>query len=132
MVTALRESSLAVATGAVLVPVPLYVQRQRVRGYNHSALLARHIGQALELPVDERTLRRVRNTEQQARIRDDATRQANVRGAFKADPRCANAAQIILVDDVFTTGATLRECALALKAAGAQAVAALTLARARD
>lgn len=133
MVEALRYSQFTTSAGAtLLVPVPMHPRRQRERGYNHSALLAHHIGQVLHLPVDERALQRVRNTEQQARLDDPEARRANVHGAFKANSRRANAGQIILIDDIFTTGATLRECALALRVTGVQDVAALTLARARD
>lgn len=115
----------------VLVPVPLHPRRERERGYNQSTLLARRLGAQLGYAVAPRALRRVRNTAQQAQIADDAQRQANVQGAFVADPRLVNAKPILLVDDVYTTGATLRACAEALYAAGAAQVSALTLARAR-
>ncbi|MCS7325040.1 MAG: ComF family protein [Thermoflexales bacterium] len=116
----------------VLVPVPLHPRRQRERGYNQSELLAKALSASLGFAVARQALRRTRHTAQQAQLADDAQRQANVHGAFAANPRAVYAKPILLVDDVYTTGATLSACAEALLAAGASQVAALTLARARN
>lgn len=112
----------------VVVPVPLHKVRQRERGYNQSERLARAVAARLNLPVDPRALVRARQTAQQAQLDRDA-RLKNVKDAFRAEARAAGK-RILLIDDVFTTGATLSECASALYAAGAAAVAALTAARA--
>lgn len=116
----------------VLAPVPLHPTRQRERGFNQSELLARHISRALGIPEHARALARTRRTKQQAQLSADAheARQQNVRGAFTAAPQLVNGKQIVLIDDVLTTGATLCECANALYRAGALHVTALTLARA--
>jgi ComF family protein len=113
----------------VIVPVPLHPRRTRERGYNQSELLARHLGELVGVPVDGRVLRRVRHTDQQAHL-GAAERKINVRGAFDATCERSSGKHIVLVDDVFTTGATLGECATALLNAGAQGVSAVTLARA--
>ncbi len=112
----------------VLAPVPLHPRRRRERGYNQSELLAHRLSALCGTPVDPRLLRRVRYTEQQALLRGDQRRR-NVQGAFEAAPG-ARGKRVALVDDVFTTGSTLVECALALLGAGASGVYALTLARA--
>ncbi len=131
MVHAWRTSSPPIAP-TVLVPVPLHSRRERERGYNQSLLLANDVGRALALPVQPRALRRVRHTEKQAQLESDiAVRLANVRDAFAAEARIVRGQRVMLVDDVFTTGATLVACAAALRVAGAAEVIALTLARAR-
>ena len=111
-----------------LVPAPLHPRRLRSRGYNQSALLAREIGDRLNLPVREDLLVRVRNTRPQVETQSPQERRDNVAGSFecRADATGLNA---LLIDDVATTGSTLSECATALKAAGAVRVYALTLGR---
>lgn len=113
----------------VVAPVPLHRARERARGYNQSERLARVVARELDRPLDRNALRRERATDQQAQL-DRAARQINVRGAFSARAARVMNRRVLLIDDVYTTGATLRECAAALYAAGAADVAALTLARA--
>lgn len=111
----------------VIVPVALHPRRERARGFNQAERLARPLGEALALPVEPRLLARVRHTAQQVRQPDRAARHANMDGAFDARAgvrgRC-----VLLVDDVTTTGATLRACAAALHEAGATSVQAVTFA----
>jgi len=113
----------------LVAPVPLYGRRQRVRGYNQSALLAREISRLAGLPLAERALRRRRDTPPQARTADAEARRRNVAEAFVADPRRVKGRRVLVIDDVMTTGATLDACARALRQAGAASVCALTFAR---
>ena len=110
-----------------VVPVPMHPTRQRLRGYNHSERLARSLAGEIGLTVDNRILRRVRNTHPQVGFEREE-RLTNLAHAFEADaPSCAGKT-FLLIDDVSTTGSTLHECALALKSAGAKEVYGLTLA----
>ncbi|MBV9852891.1 MAG: ComF family protein [Armatimonadetes bacterium] len=111
-----------------LLPVPMHPIRRRLRGYNQSERLARVLARDLGLPLEVKSLIRTRATRPQVGLTGDARRH-NLRGAF-AVPRPAKVAgrTLLLVDDVVTTGSTLSECAAILKAAGAKAVYALTLA----
>ena len=116
-------------TGADCVTcVPMHPKRQVRRGYNHAALLARELSARVGIPFVE-LLERVRDTPQQAKLEDDA-RRANVSGAFRA-LNAARGRRVLLVGDVCTTGSTATACALALRAAGAEAVYLVCYARAR-
>jgi len=112
----------------VVVPVPLFPRRQRVRGYNQSALLAGALARRMGLSTDGRTLVRLRNTASQAETRNVDERRVNVRDAFECRGGQMAGKQVLLVDDVSTTGATLDACAQALLKAGVASVWALTFA----
>ena len=114
----------------VIVPVPLHTRRLRERGYNQAALLARELGKGVDLPVLERALIRVRDTPPQVDLSAEE-RKANVREAFHCPDGRLAGKSVLLVDDVYTTGATLEACGLALRQRGVRTVWALTLARAR-
>ncbi len=114
---------------SAIVPVPLHGTRKRTRGYNQAELLARYIGEQLQVPVQVRAIERRRRTPQQARTAGAKERQRNVAGAFRGRPGLVEGRSVLLVDDVTTTGATLAECAEALKEAGASQVWAFCFAR---
>lgn len=114
----------------VIVPIPLHPSRQRQRGYNQAALLARELGIHLHCPVVENVLVRVRATPPQVGLGVEA-RRANVSGAFRCLDGRLRGRNVLLVDDVCTTGSTLESACLALKEAGAASVLAYTLAHAR-
>lgn len=110
--------------------IPLHANRQATRGFNQAEVLAREVARALDLPLIDGPLVRLRDTAQQAQQANAKARAENMRGAFgwhgAPPPRT-----ILLVDDVYTTGATMNACAEALCAAGADAVHGLALARSR-
>lgn len=118
------------AASDVVVPVPLHGSRLRSRGYNQAALLAKHIARDLNLPLDPKAARRTRATKPLAQSMDRHERRTIVAGAFTADPARVANRRVLLIDDVVTTGATLDECASALRSAGATSVHALTFVRA--
>jgi ComF family protein len=113
-----------------VVAVPLHPHRQRQRGYNQSALLAGELAAALELPLWDGILRRVKATVPQVDL-DVEERKINVQDAFRCQPGSLAGRSVLLVDDVCTTGATLASACQALKEAGASSVLAYTLARAK-
>jgi ComF family protein len=112
---------------AVVVPTPLYWTRSLARGYNQAELIARGVAETLGLPL-ARNLRRRRSTRPQTGL-DRGARRANLRNAFRwRGPGVAGRAHWLLIDDVFTTGATLDSAARALKRAGVARVTAMVAA----
>ncbi len=114
----------------LIVPVPLHPARARERGFNQAAVLAREMGGLRGIPVETKALKKVRNAPPQTTL-EKAGRRTSVRGAFRAvRPERIRGRTVLLVDDVYTTGSTLRECAAVLAAAGARDVRAITVAQA--
>ena len=113
----------------VVVPMPLHWRRRWKRGFNQSEILARAVAKKRRLPLIDAVLR-VRATAVQAGL-SNSNRRKNVAGAFRV-PRNSKIAgkNVLLIDDVMTTGSTAAACAAALKHAGARSVTLLTLARA--
>ena len=111
----------------LIVPVPLHRRRERERGYNQAALLARELSRRTGLPVAP-ALCRTRDTPSQVATVGTEKRRANIEGAFEcvADMR---GRRVLLMDDVVTTGSTMGACAAPLKAAGASKVWGLAFAR---
>jgi ComF family protein len=119
----------AEAAPGLVVPVPLHRKRLRQRGFNQSQLIAAVLAKKWRLPLEVGNLRRVRWTEPQTSM-DAHERRENVIGAFAVKKgRKVEGQRVLLVDDVFTTGSTLRACAEALTEAGAAEVIAVTVAR---
>jgi ComF family protein len=114
-----------------VVPVPLHPERERERGFNQAAQLARAVAARASLPLDEWSVRRVKHAERRRAGMDARARRETVADAFEVvRPRLIEGGRILLVDDVFTTGATVSACAGALAEAGALEVFVLTVARA--
>ena len=114
---------------SLLLPVPLHIKRLRDRGFNQSLLLAKEMGKKYKLPVNFSLLKRCKFTLTQTGL-NKAEREKNIKGAFVVtDKKKVAGENIILIDDVYTTGATINECAKVLLKAGAQKVAVLTLSR---
>lgn len=111
-----------------VVPVPLHKKRQNWRGFNQSALIAQILAKKLDLKYSD-CLIRTKNTQQQAKLASNM-RHKNVKDAFAICPNYQlPASNYLLIDDVWTTGSTLKECCFVLKKNGAKKVWGLTLAR---
>jgi ComF family protein len=129
LITAAQREPLSLSTR--IVPVPLHPKRQRSRGFNQAAVIAEVLSKGLRLPLDEVSVERVSLTEQYRAGLDAKGRRDTVADAFSVvHPKLIADENILLVDDVFTTGATVSACAAALLAAGAQNVFVLTISRA--
>ncbi len=112
-----------------IVPVPLHPRKQRQREFNQAEYLAKALGKSLNIPVAKRSLRRVKDTPTQTKLSAE-DRARNMRGAFVVrNESVFKGKRLVLLDDVFTTGATLDSCAKVLRGAGAQNVIALAVAR---
>ncbi len=114
-----------------IVPTPLHEKRERERGFNQAAVLGHTLAALSGLPVDEQSLVRVTGTEHHRAGMDSRGRRESVEAAFEVRrQKLIEGERVLLIDDVFTTGATVSACANALRAAGAQEVFVLTVARA--
>lgn len=115
---------------SLILPVPLHLKRLREREFNQSAILAKAIARRFPMPLELMTLKRSVHTEPQVTLGKE-DREANVRGAFEIRvPERLRGERVVLVDDVYTTGSTVKECARILMESHAADVAVLTLARA--
>lgn len=114
-----------------VVPVPLHPRREKTRGFNQASILARALSQDTGLRLDEVSLVRTHHADRHRAGMDGKSRRESVEHAFEVlQPRPIAGEKVLLIDDVFTTGATVSACAEALVAAGAAKVFVLTLARA--
>ena len=113
----------------IIAPVVSHPSRVRKRGYSQAALIALQLGPLLDTPVGEDILRRVRDAPSQLQTASRDDRWTNVQGGFVSDSDLSGM-NVLLVDDLVTTGSTASACASALKKAGAQKVIALSVARA--
>jgi competence protein ComFC len=112
-----------------IIPVPLHPERQRERGFNQAAELGLALARLSHLPFDELSLIRTLHTERHRALMDERARRESVSDAFQvARPRLVEGQHILLVDDVYTTGATVSACAQQLLLAGAESVYVLTAA----
>jgi len=113
-----------------LVPVPLHFYRENWRGFNQAEEMAKEIGKRMEIEV-QNVLKRKKKTKQQSMILDREEREKNVRGVFevkKEFKKLLKGKKVLLVDDVFTSGADMKECTKMLKKAGVMLVWGLALA----
>lgn len=114
----------------IVLPVPLHLKRLRERGFNQSGLMAKEFARCLGLPVSFDTLVRKNWTDPQTRLNRDQ-RHINVKNAFEVcEGEDVKGRRILILDDVYTTGTTLSECARMLRKKGALEVYALTVTRA--
>jgi ComF family protein len=114
----------------LIIPVPLHPERERERGFNQALLLARELTRLSGLPLDEHSVVRRTHTSRHRAGMDAKARRKSVTDAFAVrHPKLVAGRRVLLIDDVFTSGATVSACAAALKDADAAEVFVLTLAR---
>jgi len=130
LLSSYARDSLPVNNYDLIIPVPLHKKRLRQRGFNQSLHLARAVARDYSLPLDFQSLSRRIHTNPQIGL-GRTEREVNVRGAFEVVRKGEIVdSRILLIDDVYTTGSTIRECARILLDSGAQSVGVATLARA--
>jgi competence protein ComFC len=128
LLEAMQDARIQADPADCLVPVPLHPARMRERGFNQSEALAEILSKRTRLPI-VRCIERRRYTNTQTRF-DRVERMQNLRNAFAMRKNSdVRGKHLVLLDDVLTTGSTLHECALVLRAAGAESVRAITVAR---
>lgn len=128
--TQLNPQPTIYAQNPIVIPIPIHAHKERTRGFNQSALLARSFAHAMQFRYEE-SLVKIEDADPQAQTKTRQERFERMRGAFAVP--CSKAVKnknIILIDDVSTSGATLSEAAQTLKAAGAKQILALVIARA--
>jgi ComF family protein len=114
----------------VVVPIPLHKKRERERGFNQSLLIAEIVAAELHLPLLREALLKTRSTKPQAKTVDRTERKSNLIGCFEIlDQKAITGQNILLVDDVCTSGSTLIEAAQTLKASGAREIIGFVIAR---
>lgn len=127
--THLRNLALNISDYHIL-PVPLHKNRERERGFNQAALIAEHLSKKISLPVIKGGFIRTKDTEPQAESKNFEAREKNVLGSFQiTNPEFIKGKNIILLDDVFTSGSTMNEAVEALKTEGAAKILALVVAK---
>lgn len=113
-----------------IIPVPLHKEREQARGFNQAAVIGRALAAAVPLPIDEISVKRSAHTTRHRAGMDARDRRESVENAFSVSyPALVAGERILLIDDVFTSGATVSACARVLLQAGAADVFVLTLAR---
>lgn len=108
----------------IVVPVPMDRSARTRRGFNQAERIARELARRWNLPVEAAALGKIRHTKPQSTL-GRSERLVNLEGAFEADPALVHGTDVIVVDDLVTTGATVRACAMALRASGARRVVAV-------
>ena len=109
-----------------LVPVPMYPKKRAIRGYDQAVLLTRALSARCGLPVEEKLLVRTRHTQSSKKL-GRSERRKNLRGVFRIHPEAFIPPSVILIDDIYTTGATMDEAARTLRSAGVGRIYFLTL-----
>lgn len=122
----------AILDADMVVPVPLWKEKEKKRGFNQAALMAESFSEITGIPYDESVIMRIRDTAPQSSLRKHQ-RNVNIRSAFKVtDENKVKGRKILLLDDIYTTGSTVRECAKNFYVNGAKAVMYIALAGADE
>ena len=111
---------------SLVVPIPLHSSKERERGFNQSGIIATYLGKELDIPVNHNLLFRVKKTNPQKNLLKNQ-RMENLKGAFGALKGQNIKGNILLIDDIYTTGITIHKAAIVLKKAGAEKVYFLTV-----
>ena len=109
-----------------IVPVPIHPKRLKERGFNQAFVMAKELGNITGIPVLDGKIVRIKNTRPQKAL-DDLERIKNIRGAFAVMDDYIPAKNILIIDDIYTTGTTIRQIAQILKAKGAEKVFFITI-----
>jgi len=109
-----------------IVPVPMYAAKKRSRGYNQAEVFAQTLGRECDIPVEKKLVARIKNTLPQKSL-NDKQRKDNLKGAFQVRTNIVKYSKILLVDDIYTTGATIDAIAELLKKSGAKEVYFLSI-----
>lgn len=113
----------------IIIPVPISKKRLNTRGYNQSSLIAKNLAQELNIEYSEKILIKIKDNKPQSEMKQD-TRKNNVSGVYKvSNKEKINNKKVLIVDDIFTTGSTVDECAKVLKENNAQSIGVFTLAK---
>lgn len=110
----------------VLIPIPMYSRKQRKRGYNQSVILARRLGELMNIPVCEDALKKVMDTREQKEL-SHRQRRSNLKNAFSLEKDCPIWKSVMLVDDVYTTGSTIDAAAGVLREHGVRDIYFVTI-----
>ena len=125
----IKKNTNEVFENAVLVPIPVDKKKLRIRGYNQSELLADQLANIIKIPVIKNNLIKIKQTKPQMELSKE-DRENNLKEAFLLEnPEELKNKKVFLVDDVYTTGSTIGECANILKDSGVKHIFALTIAR---
>ena len=114
----------------IIIPVPMYRKKEKRRGYNQTALIARKIAKAYKnLVYDGKSLQKIKDTKMQSSL-DKTERRKNIKNAYKViNQQKIKDKKIILLDDIYTTGSTVNECSKVLKQSGAKEILVVTIAK---
>lgn len=114
----------------IIIPVPMYRKKEKRRGYNQTALIAREIAKAYKnLVYDGKSLQKIKDTKMQSSL-DKTERRKNIKNAYKViNQQKIKDKKIILLDDIYTTGSTVNECSKVLKQSGAKEILVVTIAK---
>lgn len=114
----------------LIIPIPLYRQKEKQRGFNQSYMLASQLSKNTGLPTTNNILKRIKNTASQVELKDREKREINIKNCFVVEkPELLFQKNVIILDDVFTTGATMKEAVSVIKKAGVKKVIGLVIAK---
>ena len=107
----------------IIIPIPLYIKREKWRGFNQAEEIAKHLSSQLKIPFIKKTLIRIKNTKPQTETENREERQNNLKGAFKClNYNLIKGKNVLLIDDIYTSGSTMEEAARTLKKDGAKKI----------